>query len=274
MTLDPNTLSGRVALITGCGQLTGVGAAIARILAHAGADVAVLDLPTTQSGLDTLVGEINGYGSQKAIAVTADLTDETSCAKAVQTCAEALGGLNILINNAAAAKGADRGDLSGIDADAWDFVMNVNLKGIFYMVKYALPEIRKTDYGRIVNIASLAAFRSFPGRAVYGVSKAGVVGLTTSLAGDLAPEAITVNAVAPGLVVTPRNPSRGLRGAVGTPNSPQQGDAYSTAPLDGRIAMPEDIASAAAFFASDLGQYVTGQTLLVDGGLGTVMRLG
>lgn len=273
MTLDPKTLVGKVALVTGCGQLAGVGAAIARTLAKAGADVAVSDLPAMQSGLDSLVDEISGFNNGKAVSITADLTDEESCAHSVNTCEKVLGGLNILVNNAAAPKGDDRGDLSGISVDAWDWVLDVNLRGVFFMIKHSLPVIRKRDYGRIVNITSLSAFRSFPGRAVYGVSKSGVVGLTTSLAGDLAPEGITVNSVAPGLILTPRNPSRGLRGPVGVPESEQRGDAFSSAPLDGRIATPEDIAGAVAFFASDLGQYVTGQTLVVDGGLGTVMRL-
>lgn len=273
MTLDPKALAGRVALVTGCGQPAGIGAAIARVLARAGANVAVLDLPPQQPGLTALVEEIDKFNAGKAVAITADITDEASCASAVQTCVTAWGGLDILVNNAAAPKGQDRGDLTGVGVDAWDKVFDVNLKGVFFMVKHALPELRKRGHGRIVNIASLAAFRSFPGRTVYGTSKAAVAGLTTSLAGDLAPEGITVNAVAPGLVRTPRNPLRGSTAPRGAPASPQQGDAYSYAPLEGRIAEPEDIAGAVAFFASDLGRYVTGQTLLVDGGLGCVMRL-
>lgn len=274
MPLDPRTLKGQVALVTGCGQPAGIGAEIARTLARAGADVAICDLAASAPRLEELAAEITESGPGRAHPITSDLTDEDSCAHAVRACVDALGGLNILVNNAAAPKGDDRGDVTRIPAEAWSAVLDVNLRGPFFMVKHALPEMRASGSGRIVNIGSLAAVRSFPGRTVYGVSKAGVVGFTTSLAGDLAPEGITVNAVCPGLVRTPRNPARGSTSPQGAPASPQQGDALSSAPLGGRIAEPEDIAGAVAFFVSDLGKYSTGQALYVDGGLGSVMSLG
>jgi NAD(P)-dependent dehydrogenase (short-subunit alcohol dehydrogenase family) len=266
----------RVALITGCGKRDGMGQAIARRLVDDGVTVVVTDVASGGvanagqeqtlaasgwGGVTALADELNAAGG-RALAVLGDIAVEEDAGRMV---AEALafgGRLDILVNNAAAPQGPDRGDILDVPVEVFDRVVEVNLRGTYLMCRAAVPAMREQRYGRIVNIASMAGVDKLPHSTAYSASKAGVLGLTRALAMDVGGWGITVNAVCPGLVWT----SRGLLGVSDPSEEAAMRERRSAAiPVD-RVGEADDIAEAVAYLASEAAGYVTGQTLPVDGG--------
>ena len=210
--------SARVALITGCGKSIGIGNSTARALSAAGATVVVSDVVLTGvanehnlegdtdpswRGVDSLVKEIVRNGG-KASSTLGDVSVEADAAKMVEEVLGRYGRLDILVNNAGAPQGADRNEIEDVPVEAWDRTMAVNARGAFLMSRAAVPAMRKAGWGRIISVSSRAAFRPGKRRATYAASKAAIVGFTKSLAFDLAPFGITVNAVCPGPIRTSR----------------------------------------------------------------------
>lgn len=267
----------RTALITGCGKADGIGQAIARNLAATGIKVVVADRQATGvpnaaqgasgqdsawQGLHTLVRQIHDEGGE-ALAVLGDISDLDDAERIIAEAANFGSGLDILVNNAAAPQGLDRQDIEEVPLELWDQQIQVNLRGTYFMCRAAVPVMRAKRYGRIVNISSMAGIDAAPHSTAYSASKAGVLGLTRSLAMDVGPWGITVNAVCPGLVGTSRAFLRQ------DPNEVDM-DSYLASrgrkiPV-GRVGAPEDVAAAVAYLSSEQAGYVTAQTLVVDGG--------
>ena len=242
-------LNGKVALVTGGAR--GIGKAIAMKLAGQGADIAILDAGSLELSEQT-AEEIRALGV-KAFAARCDITDYEQVTAAVAQVKEALGGVDILVNNA----GITRDKLAlRMSPEDFDAVLSVNLKGTFLMIRALYADFLRRRYGRIVNIASIAGLMGNAGQANYAASKAGVVGLTKSIARELASRGVTCNAVAPGFIETSM-----------TANMNQAAlEAASRSIPVGRMGKPEDVAAAVAFLAGDDAGYITGTVLNVDGG--------
>lgn len=275
-------LAGRVALVTGCGRLQGIGRAVALDLAAAGADVAVTDLQVEGvrnvadaseaeqaagwRGLTSLVEELETMG-RRAIALTGDISDEGDAEHMVAGAITALGRVDILVNNAGAPHGPDRGTSWEIPIDAYDSVMRINARGGFLMSRavirhlLARREAGEAIAGRIVNIASGAGKRGVPERAAYCASKFATIGLTQTLAQELGAMDITVNAVCPGAIATARAASREKRKAEAGVSFDYMKSAVP------RIGTGADIARAVTFLAEPEASFVTGQSIMVDGGM-------
>lgn len=266
----------RVALITGCGKHDGMGQAIARTLAASGVTVVVTDLAPAGvanrgqeatigaggwRGVESLVESIRGAGGTAHFSL-GDIASETDAERMVAEALEFGGRLDILVNNAAAPQGADRADVADVPVAVWDRLVDVNLRGTYLMCRAAVPAMRANRYGRIVNIASMAGIDKLPFSTAYSASKAGVLGLTRSLAMDVGGWGITVNAVCPGIVWT----SRGLLGVSDPSEERAMRERRGRQIPVGRVGEVDDIANAVAFFASEGAGYITGQALPVDGG--------
>jgi len=244
-------LSDRVCLVTGASR--GIGRAIAIEMAKEGGRI--VGNATSSNSLAGLEKELREMGVDYLL-VPADLSTTDGCLGLIRAVAESMGRIDVLVNNAGIniVKNIDETSL-----DDWEKVINVNLRAPFLCSKYASELMKKQRYGRIINLASIASFVSLPGRSAYNSSKAGILGLTRTLAVELAPYGITVNAIAPGLVETEMLRQRITEGSI------KIDAALKRIPL-GRFGRPEEIARAAVFLASDDASYITGQVLVVDGG--------
>jgi NAD(P)-dependent dehydrogenase (short-subunit alcohol dehydrogenase family) len=247
-------LEGKVALVTGAAS--GIGHATAKAFWEEGARVALADLRATQ--LEERAAELRKEGAA-GLAITGDVAFLESAQTIVEQTIAAFAGLDILVNVAGIDLQARIEDTSEQD---WDRVMNVNVKSVFLLSKYAIPHLLRRGGGAIVNIASAAALSPIAGRPAYNASKAAVVGLTKSLALDLAPRKVRVNCICPGAVDTPL-----LHQALNAEPDPLTALIAVTAryPL-GRLATAAEVARAAVFLASDEASFITGATLTVDGG--------
>ena len=267
----------RVALITGCGKENGIGAAITRQLAEDGFTVAVADIAaagvdndnaversgTGWQGLDTLVARIEEAGGQ-AMSLTGDVSREEGAADLVARTLERYGRLDVLVNNAGAPHGQDRGQIEDIPLEAWEAVMDINVRGVFLMARAAVPHMKKQGYGRIISMSSVAGLVALPERATYCASKAAVIGFTRSLAYDLAPLGITVNCICPGSIRTDRAISSTLRAGWADVDA-GLAERAKVIPV-GRHGQPEEIAATVAHLASEKAGFITGQAIAIDGG--------
>lgn len=243
---------GRVAVVTGSAR--GIGAATARRFAEEGASLAVLDLDER-----TAAATAAELGATQAIGIKCDVADAASVDAAVSQVVDELGGLHILVNNA----GVTRDNLLfKMSEDDWDMVMNVHLRGSFLMSRAAQKHMVAQKYGKIVNLSSVSALGN-RGQANYSAAKMGLQGFTRTLALELGPFGVNVNAIAPGFIVTDMTDDTARR--VGVEPEEYRKAAAALNPVR-RVGYPEDIAAAAAFLCSDEASYITGQTLYVDGG--------
>jgi 3-oxoacyl-[acyl-carrier protein] reductase len=240
----------QVAVVTGAGR--GIGHAIAVRLAKEGARVA--SVSRTEANAQKTADEINAARADAAKAYAVDVADQAAVQKAAEKIFEDFGRVDILVNNA----GVTRDGLSmRMSMEDWDTVLNTNLKGAFNFIQAVMRPMIKQRSGRIINISSIAGLIGNAGQANYAASKAGLIGLTKTLARELASRGITVNAVAPGLIETDMTTvlSEEIRQNI-----------LKSVPL-GKLGEPEDIAGAVAYLASAEAKYITGQVLTVDGGM-------
>lgn len=267
----------RVALITGCGKENGIGAAIAQQLFEDGFVVVVSDVAaagvdndnavkragTSWQGLDTLVDRIEEAGGQ-ALSLTGDVSTEEGAEDLVARTIDQYGRLDVLVNNAGAPHGQDRGQLENVPLNAWEAVMAINVRGVFLMSRAAVPHMKRQSYGRIISMSSVAGLVALPERAAYCASKAAVIGFTRSLAYDLAPLGITVNCICPGSIRTDRAISSTLR--AGWENVDEGlAERAKVIPV-GRHGRPDEIAATVAHLASEKAGFITGQAIPIDGG--------
>jgi 3-oxoacyl-[acyl-carrier protein] reductase len=243
---------GRVAIITGAAR--GIGAGTAKRFADEGAAVAVLDINEEQA-----VETAASLGAGTALGIGCNVTDAGSVEAAVSRVLAELGGLHILVNNA----GITRDNLLfKLTEEDWDAVMGVHLKGAFLMSKAAQKTFVDQKYGKILNLSSVSA-NGNRGQANYSAAKAGVHGFTRTLALELGPFGVNVNAIAPGFIATEMTDDTARRLKMDVEEFRKlNADANPVR----RVGFPEDIAAAAAFLCSDEASYITGQTLYVDGG--------
>lgn len=262
-------LHGKVALVTGASGESGLGSAIALRLAQDGADVAVNDiLPGTPDS--TTIHELESLG-RRALGVVADVSDATQVDAMMDLVLRTFGKIDILVNNAAAPAGADRVPVVDLDEATWDLVQRVNVKGTFLCCRAAARlMIRQGQGGKIINVSSLLGKQGRARYAAYSASKFAIIGLTQSLALELAPHRINVNAVCPGLVDTSRldDIAASLASSDVAHQSDRQAFAERVAAANpmGRIAQPADVSGVAAFLASSDSDYLTGLAITVAGG--------
>jgi 3-oxoacyl-[acyl-carrier protein] reductase len=241
-------LTGKSALVTGASG--GIGAEIARALSKQGATVALSG--TRQDALDKLAGELG-----KAHVLTCNLSDKDAVEALVPRAEEAMGQLDILVNNA----GITRDNIfMRMRDEEWESVIAVDLTASFRLMRAAIRGMIRRRHGRIVSITSIVGTTGNPGQGNYAAAKAGLVGMTKSLAQEVASRNITVNCIAPGFIAT----------AMTDVLNEKQREAILARVPAGRLGTPADVSAAVVYLASDAGAYVTGQTLHVNGGMAMV----
>jgi 3-oxoacyl-[acyl-carrier protein] reductase len=239
-----------VALVTGGSR--GIGRAVAEHLAGRGDAVAV-NYAKNQDAADEVVAAIEGLGGT-AMSVQADVGDADSVTAMLEKVTSGLGPVAILVNNAGITRD---GLLLRMGTDQWDDVIETNLRSVYLCTRAALRPMLRARWGRVVSLSSVSGISGNPGQANYAASKAAVIGFTRSVAREVGSRGITVNAVAPGFIKTDMTEALG--------------DGVAEAAVDriasGRLGRPQEVASAVGYLASDEAAYITGQTLVVDGGL-------
>ena len=240
--------TGLTAVVTG--GASGLGAAIARKLVAEGARVAVLDRDVSQAASDVL-------------AVQADVTSDASVRAAIARVVEALGGIDVLVNNAGIGAA---GDIAANDDDEWHHVFDVNVVGIARVTRAALPHLRASAHAAIVNTASVVATTGLPNRALYSATKGAVLALTRAMAADHLADGIRVNCVSPGTADTPWVGR--LLGASDDPDAARS--ALEARQPHGRLVSPDEVADAVAYLANPRSASTNGHVLAVDGGLGAI----
>ncbi len=241
-------LSSKVAIITGGAR--GIGREIALRLAEAGATAVVSDV----ADAEPVAEEIKKMGRQ-SLAVAADVTSASDVAGMVEKVIAEYGRIDILVNNAGIARDQL---LMRMSEEDWEAVLNVNLKSVFLCTRGVLRQMVKQRWGRIVSISSIVGIVGNPGQANYSSSKAGMIGFTKTIAREVGSRGITVNAIAPGFIVSKMTDQL---------SEEQKSEMLKRIPL-GFLGTPRDVAEAVAFLASEEARYITGQVLGVDGGLG------
>lgn len=242
-------LKGKNALITGSAQ--GIGMAIALAMAKEGANICIADINVNNTG--DLIAEINKAGV-RCISTRLDVSNQESVTNAFETFINEFASLDILVNNA----GITRDSLAlRMKEDDWDAVININLKGTFLCSKEAIKIMSKQRSGKIINISSVVAFMGNPGQINYSASKAGVIGITKTIAKEYAGRGIRVNAIAPGFIKTAMTEA--------LPEKVKE-DMKNAIPLR-EFGTPEDVANASIFLASNESDYLTGQVIHVNGGM-------
>lgn len=245
-------LKGRKAVVTGCAR--GIGLSIAMALAKHGADLAIIDVAATDGAKEEeALNAIQSFGTNVKY-YACDVSDFETAKEICQAIASDFGGVDILINNA----GITRDNLLlRMSEDDFDKVLDVNLKGAFNFSKHLARTIIKSPFGRIINISSVSGIAGNPGQVNYSASKAGLIGMTKTMAKELASRSVTCNVIAPGFIETdmtavlPEGIAENLKASI---------------PLK-RLGQPEDVAALAAFLASDYAAYITGEVIKVDGGM-------
>ena len=239
-------LDKQIALVTGASG--GIGGAIARALHAQGANVAISG--TNKAKLDALAADLGS----RVFVLPCDLRDRVAVAKLGEEAEKALGQVDILVNNA----GITHDNLfMRMKDEEWDDVIAVNLTSVFILIRYILRNMMRRRYGRIVNIASISGVLGNPGQPNYAASKAGLVGMTKSLAREVSSRGITANCIAPGFISTPMTDAL----------TPKQVEAIAAAIPAQKFGKPEDVAAAVVFLASDEAGYITGETMHINGGM-------
>jgi 3-oxoacyl-[acyl-carrier protein] reductase len=239
-------LKGKGALVTGASG--GIGGAIAKALHAQGANVAISG--TNKEKLDALAADLGS----RVFVLPCDLRDRAAVAKLGEEAEKALGQVDILVNNA----GITHDNLfMRMKDEEWDDVIAVNLTSVFVLIRYILRNMMRRRYGRIVNIASISGVLGNPGQPNYAASKAGLVGMTKSLAREVSARGITANCLAPGFISTPMTDAL----------TPKQVEAIAAAIPAQKFGKPEDVAAAVVFLASDEAGYITGETMHINGGM-------
>ena len=249
-------LKDKVAIVTGGGH--GIGRAYCLGFGGAGAKVVVADID--EPAAVKVAKEANTQTDAKALSVKVDVANETSAQMMVQTILDQFGRIDILVNNAAifATIPMNRGGIETIDPAEWDRMMAVNLKGLFFCCRAVLPSMRKQKSGKIVNISSGTALNGSAGRIHYVTSKAGVIRFTRCLAREVGDDNINVNAIAPGSTLSEDNPSEDV--------IKMRSARVSERALK-RVQLPKDLVGTVLFLSSPLSDFMTGQTVAVDGGV-------
>ena len=272
---DPTPLTGRVAFVTGSSR--GIGRAIALALADAGADVAVADvhpepfrgeryyrLRERVSGPEEEVSTADAVVAlgRRSAAIAVDVSDPSAVIDAVAACTDVLGPPDVLVNNAGIVNNI--ASISAMTPDAWAHEVGVNLTGMFHTVRAIAPGMAERGWGRVVNLASIAAIRPGLGQPAYAASKAGVIGFTQAVAQEFGPGGVTANAILPGLIATPlvRSMPGHLR------------ERFAARTPVGRLGEPEDIGALAAFLASPAAGFISGVAIACDGGITFAAREG
>ena len=243
-------LTGKIALVTGAGR--GIGAEIARTFAREGAAV-IINYNGSKERAEKVAAEIIAAGG-KAETYQCNVADDAACKEMIDTCIKSYGRIDILVNNA----GITRDDLlMRMSEEDFDAVIDTNLKGTFHTIRHMSRYFLKQKSGKIINMSSVSGILGNAGQANYSASKAGVIGLTKSVARELASRKINVNAIAPGFIATDMTDAM-------TEEAKEK--LAETIPFK-RIGQPEEIAEMALFLASDRSDYITGQVFAVDGGM-------
>lgn len=245
-------LGGRTAIVTGGGK--GIGKVYSQTFAGAGARVVAADIDAEAA--EAVARGITADGGE-AIAVTVDVSDPRSVEAMAETALDRFGGIEVLINNASLMSALPRRSWLEIPVEEWDRVMAVNLRGVFLCCRAVFPAMREQGRGKIVNISSSRVWAGTPNRLHYTASKAGVVGLTRALAREVGEFGITVNAVSPGLTLSDTQ--------IASSSNEHIGRAAEGRAL-GRPQYPDDLVGAVMFLSSPASDFITGQTINVDGG--------